>query len=89
MSQTASPSFLDELLEPMAEGMPIEYARKLVDLRASPARQARIDELADKCTEGSLTPEEREEYELYVQAIEVITVLQLKARRVLAGSSRP
>ncbi len=47
--------------------MPIDYARKLVELRASPADQARIDELADKCNEGLLRAEEREEYERYVQ----------------------
>ncbi len=80
MSQTLSPSILDRLLEPLGDAMPIDYARKLVELRASPADQARIDELADKCNEGLLTAEEREEYEGYVQAIQVITVLQLKAR---------
>ena len=79
MSQTQSASILDRLLEPLGDTMPVEYARKLVELRAGPADQERIDELADKCNEGLLTPEEREEYERYVQAIQVITVLQLKA----------
>jgi hypothetical protein len=84
MSQTQSASILDRLLEPLGDTMPVEYTRKLFELRAGPADQERIDDLADKCNEGLLTSEEREEYERYVQAIQVITVLQLKARRVLA-----
>ena len=40
-----------------------ELARKIADLRTAPEFQARIEELADKCNEGDLTPEERAEYE--------------------------
>jgi hypothetical protein len=29
--------------------------------------QGRIEELADKCTEGRLTPEERDEYEALIR----------------------
>ena len=38
------------------------------------------EELAAKCNEGSLTPAERDEYEAYVQAGEMIAILQAKAR---------
>ena len=34
--------------------------------RADTEMQARIEELADKCTEGRLTPEERDEYEALI-----------------------
>ena len=53
-------------------------------MRARPEEQARIDELADKASEGSLTAEERAEYEAYIDAIDVISILQAKARAVLA-----
>jgi hypothetical protein len=43
-----------------------------------------VEELAEKCNEGQLTPDERAEYEAYVQASTVIGILQAKARRVLA-----
>ena len=36
----------------------------MVPLRADTEMQARIEELADKCTEGRLTPGERDEYEV-------------------------
>jgi len=60
-----------------------EMAEKVADLRADSDGQARVDELADKCTEGELTAEERAEYESYVHAIRVIGVLQAQARSLL------
>ncbi len=64
ISQTSrSPSFLAQLLEPLEECMTPELARKIADPRTALEFQARIDELADECNEGGLTPEERVEYE--------------------------
>jgi hypothetical protein len=88
MSETLSPSILDRMLEPVGRSMSPEFAKELVELRADPRDQARIDELAEKCNEGLLTEDEREEYDRYVHAIHVIGVLQAKARRVLAARTR-
>lgn len=84
MSQIVEPSFLDRLLDPVSQCLTEESARQLVALRADPVLQERIELLADKCTEGELTPEEREEYETYVRAISVVSILQAKARKLLA-----
>lgn len=84
MSQTHETLTLDRLLEPVSRCLTPEVARQLVDLRADPALQERIDTLADRNTEGQLTPEEREEYETYVRASRFIAVLQAKARKLLA-----
>ncbi len=62
---------------------PVEFARELSAMRATPEVQARIDELADKSNEGELTDPERAEYLAYVDAIDVISILQAKARSVL------
>jgi hypothetical protein len=75
---------LSELLEPVGEMMPIDFARDLAALRAKPEVQAKIDELADKSNEGQLTEEERVRYLAYVDAIDVISILQAKARAVIA-----
>jgi hypothetical protein len=40
--------------------------------------------LADKCTEGELTPEERDEYEGMIRVGNFVAILQAKARRLLA-----
>jgi hypothetical protein len=78
---------LEELFDPVGECLTPEVASKLVALRATPRVQTRIDELADKCCDGTLTPEERMVYESYLRAINFIGVLQAKARRVLAENS--
>jgi len=77
-------NFLVRLLAPVGECMTPEVAKKMADLRADPDIQARVDELADKCTEGELTAEERAEYESYVHATRVIGVLQAQARSILS-----
>ena len=56
-------------------------------LRADPEFQDRIDLLADRCTEGLLTADEREEYDTYIRAIHIIGILQAGARRRLAQPS--
>jgi hypothetical protein len=88
MSQLHSPDnqtgILSQLLEPVGQMMPIDFAQKLVEMRARRAIQAHIDELAEKCTEGKLTDKERAEYEAYVDAIDIISILQAQARSVLA-----
>ena len=78
-----SSSILAQLLEPLEECMTLELAQKIADLRATPDLQARIDELADKCNEGELTPEEAAEYDSFVDVIDLISVLKTQARDVL------
>ena len=88
MSQLQSshhqPDILSQLLEPVGQMMPVDFAQKLAAMRASPEVQARIDELADRSNEGVLTDKERADYEAYVDAIDVIRILQAQARAVLA-----
>jgi hypothetical protein len=76
---------LDRLLDPLGRSLTPELARRLVQLRADATAQGRMDELADRCNEGLLTAEEREEYEAYVSAANLVAVLQAKARAVLSG----
>lgn len=75
---------LDEMLEPVSRCFGLETARALAALQVDERTQARVEELARKCNEGRLTPDERAEYEAYVQASTLIGILQAKARRVLA-----
>lgn len=74
---------LARLLEPVSRCLTPEVARKLIELRADPAMQERIDELADRSTESTLTDEERAEYETYVHAIDFIAILQAQSRSLL------
>lgn len=85
MNEPPGTPILDRLLEPVSRCLTPEAARQLVALRADPQVQERIDLLADRCTEGLLTADEREEYETYVRAIHIISILQAKARKLLAN----
>lgn len=82
-----APAFaaLDRILAPVGRCLTPEVALALVSLRADDETQERLDELAERSTEGCLTPAEREEYTAYVSAIDFLSVLQAKARAVLAS----
>ncbi len=84
MQNGSGSAVLDEMLEPVSRCFGLETARALAALQVSGLTQARVQRLAEKCNEGQLTPDERAEYEAYVQASTLIGILQAKARRVLA-----
>ena len=77
---------LAKILDPVIECFTPEVAKRVTELRADPAVQARIEELAEKCNEGMMTPEETAEYDAYIHAMDVVAVLQQKARSLLAQS---
>ncbi len=88
MGNFSSTAALDRLLDALARRFTPAAARAIVRFRADADTRARIAELADKCNEGSLTAQERAEYEDYVRAIDFIAILQSKARRLLARSAK-
>jgi hypothetical protein len=71
---------LDDILEPVTNAFSRDVAQALVNITAGQAAQARMADLAEKCNEGRLTPAEQTEYESYVHAVDMISVLQAKAR---------
>ena len=78
-------TILNHWLEPVGRALNVEAARRLLDLRADPVEQDRVEELADRNTEGTLTADERREYESLVNAAMLIDGLQGKARARLAA----
>jgi len=46
-----------------------------------------VDQLGEKCNEGTLTPEEQAEYASYVAFGTFVALLKSKARQLLAHSS--
>jgi len=62
-------SVLSRLLDPVGRCLTPEVAQHLVSLQVDPAVQARLEELADKCTEDQLSADERTEDATYVQAL--------------------
>lgn len=71
---------LDGILEPLSRCLDPESARRIVDFQVDRLVQDRIDALADRANEGTLTESERSEYEALINAADFISILKLKAR---------
>ena len=87
MYDVAEASILDRILEPVSRCLTPDVGRRILQMKADPIAQARIEELAAKSTEGQLSEDERSEYETYVRAMDFVAVLQSKARAAVDGSA--
>lgn len=76
-------NFLDRMLDPVSASMSRELAETLVALKADDDLQSRIDVLRSKANQGTLSSEEDAEYKDFIDALDVISILQSKARQVL------
>jgi hypothetical protein len=87
MVNTSQTEVLGRLLRPLSREMTAELARALIHLRADEETQARYDELAEKQSEGLLTPDEREELEALVRANTVLGLLKAEAQTRMTGGA--
>lgn len=77
-------SYLDRLLDPLSDAFTPEVATAVLALRADAEIEARVAELRRKANEGTLTPAEDAEYKDFVEAVDLISIIQAKARHFLA-----
>lgn len=75
----------DRGTDPILRFLTVEQARALVAFRGDDSLRQRIEDLAQRNTEGQLSEAERSEYEGYVRANHFIAVLQAKARKLLSA----
>ncbi len=80
MSTTIELHTLDRLLDPVRDCLTPDVAARLAGLRADETVQAKLDAFAERNAEGTITADERAEYESLVSAGNLIAVLQAKAR---------
>ena len=78
---------LEKFLRPMARGLSNELAHAIVNLTADEETQSRYDLLAEKNTEGQLTPAERDELASFVRVNTLLGVLKVEAKAVLAKAA--
>jgi hypothetical protein len=83
-----STTYLDKFLNPVVQGLSPEAAHHLATVGINPAMQDRLDQLAEKSTEGELSDEERTEYETYIHAVDFLAVLQAQAKQRLSDKPR-
>ena len=84
MPASSTDAAFERVLAAVGQCLDRRSAEALLRLRADREMQGRIEELADKCTEGRLTSEERDEYEALIRVGNFGAILQAKARRLLA-----
>jgi hypothetical protein len=75
--------FLSTYIEPLAEDLTPQQAQRILAIKPTDELLARVRELANKANDGTLTEQERAEYEHYVDVDDVIGILKAKARSLL------
>jgi hypothetical protein len=86
MSKPTDAALLDGLLDPLSHCLDAESARRLAEFRADPGVLARIDTLAEQANDGTLSDDERAEYEALINAADLIAALKLKAQHRLSSN---
>lgn len=74
---------LEQLLRPLRRGLNAELAALLLRIQAEDEVQARYEDLAERNTEGLLTPAEQSELASMVRANSLLSVLKAEARAFL------
>jgi hypothetical protein len=85
MTTTTEAAIWERVLAVDSELTP-EAAAFLLRLDFRETDHARLHELAVKAQDGTLTPEERGEYQEYLRVGNVLAILQSKARVALRGA---
>jgi hypothetical protein len=78
-------TILDKMLKPATDQMPVQFARQLLALRADVELMAKIDDLRSKANSGSITQAEDAEYKEFVEAVDILSLLQARARSIIAS----
>lgn len=87
MPNTTAQATLERAIAPVARCLTVESAKALLASPADPQMQARLDELAEKASEGRLTPGEIEEYDALILLGDLVAILQARARLILASAA--
>ncbi len=77
-------TILDRFLDPFANCLTREVARRVVELRPDQETLTRIEQLREKSNDGCLTENERAEYEEFVEGLDIMGILKAKARAAMS-----
>lgn len=84
----ATASALDRFLDPVTACFTPQVAERIAELCLDPELTARIEVLAQKANEGTLTRAEDDEYKDYIEGGDMLAILQAKARQFLKQHGR-
>jgi hypothetical protein len=83
-TKATATELLGRVIAPLGRCLTPAAAKEIVSLQGDEKARRHIERLAAKCDAGRLTPEERAEYQLFVEVGDLVALLQAKARRYLA-----
>ena len=78
-----SSSTFDRFLDPVAACLTPHVAQRIVDLETDQKTLERLEILREKANFGSLSEDERAEYEEFVEGMDFVAILKAKAEAVL------
>jgi hypothetical protein len=77
----ATDTALERFVNHLVRGFTPELARHFAELpQPTPEFQARLDELAGKANGGLLSTDEAKEYDTYIELMDFVALMRLKAR---------
>jgi hypothetical protein len=87
MTANTEAAIFDRVIRPDENGLEPSVAQFILDLHFQQEDIDRMNELAAKAREGTLTDDERAELDEYRRAGDVLALLHSKARRSLSSPS--
>ena len=82
-----APVILERIFEPVGQSLTPDSAQAIASWTIDADTQQRIDDLADKSNNGTLSNDEATEYDRYLSAFDIVAILQSQARAVLEKSA--
>ena len=78
----SAPQMVDLLLDPITDCLTPEVADRIGHLKVSTAVQDRLSDYASRSSEGTLSPQEQTDYRELVELIDLVGIVQAKARHI-------
>jgi lactoylglutathione lyase len=88
MAASVAHYVLEQVFDSLADRITPEIALRIEKIHLGPHAQERINELAVKANSGTLTAEERTQYEDFIEAIDLLGIFKAKARWALSQSQQ-
>jgi hypothetical protein len=82
-----SSMLLDQLLDPLAQSFSEQQARQILEWRLDGEACDRLARLREGANEGTLSEEDAIEYRRWVDDLDVIALIQAKARQALTRNA--
>jgi hypothetical protein len=80
MSERSTIPLPESLIDDFAKCLDEQSLRSLASLKLSVEAQQKLNELADKANDGVLSSAERDEYQAFIAASELVGLAQLRAK---------